>query len=159
MLNKYIAVFLCSILFSYSALAGSQNDAAALVTQMYKDYAFEAVIVSPFDSSDSLINATPEVLSKYFDEQLVSAIVKDRSCGNAICNLDFNPIWDSMDPSGASVVVKGTKNPEVVLVEVIYFNGKGVLTYRLKNTSAGWRIIDVDTYKGSLIRVLSKPID
>ncbi|MFY9261693.1 MAG: hypothetical protein WAO71_14455 [Gallionella sp.] len=152
-------VFLAAILFSFTTIAAPKNDAAETVIHLYKDFAWEAVFIVPWKINESLSNASPEVLGQYFDDQLVSLLIKDRNCGLVFCNLDFSPMWESMDPLGASIVIRTTDRPDVVTVEVRYFNGNSMLTYFLRETSAGWKIRDIDTYKGSLLSILSKPYE
>ena len=133
------------------------DDAVSTVVRLYKNYAWEAVFVSPWSNSDSLFYAPPNDLRKYFDESLVQLLLKDRSCGEAICNLDFTPIWNSKDSLGASVVIKATDDPAVVVATVTYPNGSTDLRYYMKRGNKGWRIADIKSPAWSLVSILTGP--
>ena len=120
----------------------------ALVASLYRSYAWEAVIDEPGDSAVSLFQQTASELARYFDPTLTSLILKDRECAvrvRGMCRLDFEPIWDSQDPIGATVkITKGATQSEV-FVALAYpaETPPKPLTYVLTKTSAGWRIADI----------------
>ena len=161
-INLYLVVLslLLSVNGPLSAQEGIQNSPAETVVKLYKDYAWEAVIEVPNPPSEPLLSSPPGVLREYFDEPLVTLLLKDRTCGQGVCNLDFMPMWASQDPAGTVVSIKTTENPTVVTVTLRQPDGGCVeLTYYLKKTVKGWRISDVRNPKWSLVWILSQPID
>lgn len=117
-----------------------------LVTQLYKQYACEAVIEIPELSNCSLLDQPKSTLLHFFDPRLAQAITQDRTCtkkSRELCRLDFMPLWDSQDASGAIVSVSEGKNPTTVIADINYPQTKRQLTYSLKKTKRGWRIVDI----------------
>ena len=102
-------------------------------------------------------------MRRYLDAELVKALLADRTCAQQAggeCNLSFDPMWDSQDPSGATVQVVSTKNPDVVQARIHYpyQNETRTVTYRMRQTSAGWRIADMGgTAWPSLLQLLHRP--
>ena len=145
-----IRIFLAlSLLAPLSFLGAQQRTAADLVRQLYRTYAWETQ-----DSSTTrdkpLFAASPTVMRAFLDSSFVAAVMADRACqkrSDGICNLDFDPIWASQDPVGATFKVLGTPDPAVVRVELHYASEPEpiVITYRLRPTRAGWRITDMGT--------------
>ena len=163
-IKPYMIMF--SLLLSVSGPLSAHEDIhnlpVATVVRLYKDYAWEAVIDQPNLISEGLLESSPGVLRKYFDGPLVALLLKDRTCGQAICNLDFMPIWDGQDAGGTVASIKATENPEVVTVTLRQPDGSCVeLIYYLKKTVKGWRISDIKDPKmsWSLVSILSSPID
>jgi hypothetical protein len=126
---------------------------------MYKDFAWE--IAPDHPEKPGLIDQPRAVLSRYFDDSLTNLILEDRACAEkaqAVCHLDFSPIWDSQDPGAKDLKVSATNDPAVVKVTFRY-PGNGelmTLTYPMAKTKSGWRIHDI-TYASheSLRTILS----
>jgi len=103
-------------------------------------------------------------LSKYFDKDLTELFLKDDECAKreeAVCNLDFDPIYDAQDFD------KETTNLKIAAVadqhdwfSVTFTNlGTRTLVYKLANTPEGWRISDIKYPEGlSLKEILSREI-
>jgi len=129
-----------------------------IVLKVYKDFAWEAVMAGPYDG---LIQQPKNVLEQYFDEKLTTLILKDRACAErkGMCNLDFDPIWDSQDPSAGDLTVEKTDNQNIISVKFRYpSNDKKIeLKYRVTKTTKGWRISDISGKNWSLVSILSKP--
>lgn len=128
-----------------------------MVFQLYKEYAWEAVLTG---GPDGLMQQPREVLESYFDTNLASLILKDRACvkkRREICKLDFDPIWASQDPSAGDLNVEKTKNENIVKVQFRYpsTDERIELLYRLTKTSKGWRISDISSKQWSLLAILS----
>jgi len=133
------------------------KSARAFVEKLYVEYAWEAAVESKTDGG--VFNEDRPVLARYFDKPLVALILKDRTCGEGICNLDFDPLWDSQDPSGATVDVRATPDSRRVKVVLRYGNDEETLNYKMTTTTNGWRISDIQSDKWSLVSILSRPID
>lgn len=136
-------------LLPLSYLGGQQPTAADLVRQLYLTYAWETQD-STSTAGTPLFAASPTAMRAFLDSSLVAAVMADRACqkrSDGICNLDFDPIWASQDPAGATSKVLSTPDPAVVRVELRYPSEPQpiVITYRLRPTRAGWRIIDMGT--------------
>ncbi len=144
------AFCLASLVFSAATLAAqpAPSGAVAIVVKLYRDFAWEAVIVEPRQSEFELLRQPREVLARYFDENLVSLLMKDRACvetTHEICNLDYLPMWAGQDPGAYELKVMETNDPHRISVNFIYpvSARKAVLSYRVSKTSAGWRVSDI----------------
>lgn len=135
------------------------SPSVAIVTKLYKVYAWEAVLDERLKSNDELILAPRSVLNQFFDKRLTNLLLKDRECQQrerGICNLDFVPWWDGQDPGATELKVHETEDPSLISVQFQY-PGSDVpinLTYRVVDTPAGWRISDIRSDRWSLIKLL-----
>jgi len=100
-----------------------------------------------------------ESLAKYFDLQLTNLFIKDFECQKkeqGVCNLDFDPIYDAQDFDKQTTGLKVTRlagQPNVF--QVTFTNlGTRTLIYKLKKTSAGWRISDIKYPEGTSLKEL-----
>ena len=143
-------------------LMSAQASALDLVRQLYATYAWET-------SDAEMAKHTPffseqkAVIARYLDAPLLRAVLRNRACEQRtgeICNLDFDPMWDSQDPGGVTVEVVSTRASTAVQARVHYPSDSTirVVTYRLRKTPGGWRITDM---KGagwpSLLALLRSP--
>jgi hypothetical protein len=161
-IKPYMIVF--SLLLSVNGPLSAQEDIhnlpVATVVRLYRDYAWEAVVEEPNLLREELLSSPPDVLRKYFDGQLVALLLKDRNCGQAMCNLDFMPMWAGQDAGGTTVSIKATESPTVVTVRLRQPDYSCVeLTYYLKKAVKGWRISDIKGAEWSLVSILSQPIE
>jgi hypothetical protein len=135
------------------------NSPEGIVFKLYRDYAWEAIMAGSF--SDELLEQPQNVLEQYFDEKLTALILKNRVCEEkkGMCNLDFNPIWDSQDPSAGDLTVEKTDKQNIVSVKFRYpsTDERTELKYRVTKTAAGWRISDISGKDWSLVSILSRP--
>jgi hypothetical protein len=149
-----------SLITSVDAASFQPNDSIpeGIVLKVYKDYAWEAIMAGPYDG---LLEQPKSVLEQYFDEKLTSLILKDRACAEkkGICNLDFDPVWDSQDPSASDLEVKKTDKQNIISVTFRYPSNdeRTELKYRVTKTVKGWRISDISGKDWSLVSILSKP--
>ena len=159
-------VSIFGVLLALSAptrLLHAQATAVAAVVQLYRDYAWEAVIDEPTESNLELMGQPRRVLARYFEDSLTTLILADRACArvHGECNLDFSPIWDGQDPSGsAEMHIAATADHAVVAVTFRYLPNNQVihLSYRMTRTVKGWRIHDIVSPRGwSLLAVLRAP--
>jgi ABC-type transporter MlaC component len=155
-------VFLFAILaISISSLAAAAPPpgADAVVSQLYKDFAWEAV--PGHADKPGLIDQPRAVLRRYFDDSLTNLILGERACveqTHEICRLDFSPIWDSQDPAAKGLKVSATKDPGIVNVTFRYPESNELmeLSYRMTKTKDGWRIHDITYHShASLLSILN----
>ena len=129
----------------------------AIVLQLYRDFAWEAVISQPEDKG--FIDQPRATLERYFDSRLADLILKDRECAartKEICKLDFLPLWDSQDPGASDMKITSSKG-NTVIVEFRYpGDGSQIkIIYQTTNVSGHWRISDIRYKKGySLLSIL-----
>jgi hypothetical protein len=151
-----LMAFAAAMLLAVTVAAGQPEiPASTIVTQMYKDFKWETE--PGMNGKVFLFDSPPEVLSKYFDDTLVDLIVKRSNCNYQVCRLEYSPEWSSMDTEGLSASVKKTNRPDVVTVDIHFFNGTTRLTYYLRKTPDGWRIKDMKSPYGSLVAILDVP--
>ncbi len=149
------------LLAGASALAAEETP-AQVVTRLYRDFAWEAVIEEPVAAGKTLVEQPRDVLRRYLDDALADLILADRACvrrTGEVCRLDFVPIWGSQDPAGASGlhVSAARDTPDVVSVRFRTPGGEPTkLTFRMKRTAGGWRIADIEYGSSpSLVTVLT----
>jgi hypothetical protein len=135
------------------------NSPESIVFKLYRDYAWEAIMAGSF--SDALFEQPKNVLEQYFDEKLTTLILKNRACEekNGMCNLDFDPIWDSQDPSAGDLEVQKTDKQNIISVKFRYPSSdvKIELKYQVTKTAEDWRISDISGRDWSLVSILSRP--
>ncbi|RUL71066.1 DUF3828 domain-containing protein [Dyella choica] len=140
------------------------NGAAATVTQVYRDYAWQAVIDEPANAGVDLFDQPAPVLGRYFDPHLVELIARDHQCRertHEVCRLDFAPIWDSQDPAASEMKIRTTSVPSKVSVDFAYPDKSTHvhILYVLSQTPAGWRITDIQGHDWSLRKLLEAKLD
>jgi hypothetical protein len=130
---------------------------------MYEEYSWETKETgSP--SKKPLFSAPVAVLERFFDAPLIKAILADRACQartQGECHLDFDPFWDSQDPGGVTVRVVPTRDSMVVQARLHYpyDNSTRVVTYHMRTTPVGLRIVDMSAPRWpSLLKLLKEPI-
>ena len=137
--------------------------AVAFVKHIYGEYSWETKD-STAPGREPLFAAPDSVLGKYFDPTLVAAILADRACQERVqgeCNLDFEPMWNSQDPGGATVQVSSTRIPTTVEARIHYHYGNRTLLvrYQLRQTPAGWRVADMGASEWpSLLKLLQRRV-
>jgi hypothetical protein len=162
-----VTACLCFSDWVSSADHAAPDGARQIVATLYKDFAWEAIASS--DVSDALFGPTlakepRQVLQKYFDDKLAGLIARDAACvaehqGDE-CNLDFDLLFASQDPSIADLRIVAL-SPERVSVSFASpsDNQKFDLEYVTTRTAAGWRIKDIiycNRDDPSLAQVLSQ---
>lgn len=145
-----------------AVVSGQQGNGVRTVAQLYRDYAWEAVVVEPDAAALVLVEQPRNVLSKYFDDELTALLLKDRECvrrTKGICNLEFSPLWASQVPGATELKVTGAADPSSVTVTFRHPGEKTPtrLQYRMRRTPAGWRIQDIVYDEiGSLVKLLKQ---
>lgn len=143
-------------------VSAQQGNGVRTVAQLYRDYAWEAVVEEPDAAALALVAQPRAVLSKYFDDELTALLLKDSECARrtkGICNLSFSPLWASQDPGATDLRVTGTADPATVAVTFRHPGQQAPtkLQYRLRRTPAGWRIQDIVYDEiGSLVKLLKQ---
>ena len=112
-------------------------------------------------SGKALLEQPPDVLEQYLAEPLVRLHIADRECATAsqaVCRLDWDPMWASQDPVGASDVTVSQSADSIVMVQFTYPTGTHVrLEYVMVEASEGWRIADIRApAEWSLVEILSR---
>jgi hypothetical protein len=132
--------------FGFATENNSVRADVNVVRSLYAEFADEAVLENP-ETQKPLLDQSRAVLLRYFTSELSAHILRDRECAartQEICNLDFSPIWDSQDPTGATVTMTGESALGKVHATVSYPNGeKRELVFRLTKTNVGWKIADI----------------
>jgi len=152
---------------STGALARKTSVAATspkeLVADLYREFAWDSLFASDPHLTgpqwQPLVLEPAGMLQHYFEPQLAQLFVDDRKCiarTHGICNLDFDPIFDTQDNSGATEL---TVSPDVqgkVTVSIAYPRGREPVTiiYTVKRTPAGLRIFDIEYPTGPSLRTL-----
>ena len=164
----------CLALMISGAWAASPGpNATDTVKRLYQDYSWEATMIG--GPGPWIGDAPKTVLDQYFDSDLTAVWLKSRTCGGdcAVDWIGYDPLWDSMDPSGFfNVSIDGTNDPRIVKVEMNgpcvpgqpckpEASGRVGLTYFLKSTALGWRISDIQSdahgsLKTALLKALSE---
>ena len=144
------------------ATTTARPSAAEFITRLYADYQWETKD-DDLAKRAPLFSAPTPLLRRYLDTDLVRAVLRDRACQKRVegeCNLEFEPMWASQDPGGATVRVVATRDPGVVQALVRYAGDRTVtITYRLRWTTAGWRIADIGNPDvPSLLARLRRPV-
>lgn len=158
---KATFVLLVACVSTAYAEPNSKSGAVQIVAQLYRDFAWEAIIDEPGWDGHNLLDQPRLVLERYFDHNLASLILKDRQCEiqtHEICRLDFSPIWASQDPGASETKIISGATPNIVSVKFRYPSDgtKIELSYRMVKTNAGWRIADIRYSSGStLLSILS----
>ena len=145
----------CAAILSFASAARADNP-IGVATSLYRDFAWEVVFAVP--TQPSFIDQPRAVLDRYLTPELAAAIHADRACAartHAICRLDFDPLWDSQDPSASGLRL--TPGPELSRVDVSFNVPDGrrtVIQLHLRQTRAGWRIDDFVGHEGRSLKAV-----
>ncbi len=149
-LRRFAAITALTLLLASAgtATAAGAHKGASVVAQLYKDFAWMAITGQPDLFGADLAHQHRAILQRYFDPVLASLLVQDATCQvkfQGICNLDFEPLFASQDPSvidlevhalGPGKISVEFKNPVSQKLTTLEFKGATV--------SAGkWRITDI----------------
>jgi hypothetical protein len=162
MRHRHSSLLLILIGISSSGPLRAQETGVALVAQLYREFAWEVVVEEPMWRGHAFIEQPRVALARYLDSSLTTLLLADRECERrtqGICNLDFDPIWDSQDPGATGLKVTGTRDPTVVSVRFRQFptGNEVALSFHVVHTQAGWRVHDVRYPNGSsLLGILSR---
>jgi len=119
----------------------------AVVAQLYRDFAWEAVVEEPNLDDHGLLDQSRAVLQRYFDDRLTALWLADRACEvkrHEVCRIDFLPMWNSQDPMASGLRIVQSSDSSLVDVTFRAYQDRTVhLTYHLSHTPRGWRIDDI----------------
>lgn len=156
-------VLLCATWSAFASAPAARpfqfDSPIGIVTRLYHDYAFGAVIdqnvpYAPVESEPR------HVLEQYFDRALTNRLLAEQRCAETsggICNLDFQPMWNSRDTIATSVEISASEKLEdiIVTLNMNQTGQKNRLVYHLVNTTRGWRIHDIESDDWSLLGILT----
>jgi hypothetical protein len=141
------AAVAAALLWAAPALAAAPPD--SVVARLYRDF--------PIGGSRDLVAAPRPVLLDYFEDGLAELLMREDGCRARtaeVCNLDFDLMWASQDPSAAGLSIRPL-NAREVAVGFRTAGGEPVaLRYSLAATARGVRIRDVTYPRGRSLRVL-----
>lgn len=152
---KYLRTFLTAIALWFAALgveAQTLSPQVSLVTKLYEDFAFEAVIDSPDLTRLDFVASPRDKLLMYLTPEVTALLLRNRrweAKTKELSSLDFGPLWGSSDPNGMSVIILKTNKPDVVEVQITRNMGTGQepntrsIFYVLKPSKVGWRVDDI----------------
>jgi hypothetical protein len=114
---------------------------------------------------EDLAHQSKAVLETYFAPTLAGLLVKDAACQmrvQGICNLDFDPLFDSQDPRVTDLEVARASPGTVSVVYKDAVDGKTTrIDFEVARVAGKWKITDV-VYRRpentSLKQVLSRKI-
>src|SRR2546423_7824734 len=101
--------------------------------------------------------------AKYFDDTLAGLLRKalTESAPDEVGPLDFDPLYNAQDTKITNFQVgqpKITQDQATVIVSFRNFGKPEQITFRLRNTAAGWKISNIDYGPDSdLVKILSEP--
>lgn len=141
--------------------SSSGSPAVDLVTEMYRSYAWEAVIHEP-QLGGGLFFEPRETLERFLAPELAERVLADRAQSEAtgeIGGLSFAPLWDSQDPGASDLAIRPGATADTVTVEFVQpgRSERTRLTYRLTQTPKGWRIADIEYAEGHSLRAVLTP--
>lgn len=141
--------------------AAAPDPRVALVANLYREFAWEVVVVEPH--AQPFLSQPETALGKYLAPNLVRLILKDRACAKQrkeVCWLDFSPIWSGNDPAAADLrVTAGGKANEVVVRFTHPYDKKAVeILYDMVQVDGAWRISNIRTKEWSLVSILESPL-
>lgn len=136
------------------ASAGENGTPASVVARLYRDFAWQALLMTGDQPSDvrrvfgdPIANADRITLARYFSPALVQVLRKDALCRTKtreICRLDFDPIFASQDSAATDLRI-AEKSPGVVGVSFRY-QGQSQpveLDFSVKRFADNYRITDI----------------
>ncbi len=161
-IRLFIIVFLAvfSQLINAAESSVMPESAIKTVANLYKDYAWEAVLEEPDLSNIGLMEQPKAILSKYFSKKLVGLILKDRECVHRTreaCRIESLPIWASQDPGATGLKITAAQEPNSILVSFRYPSTGEIVEIKFSMVLEGrnWLISDISSNSGgSLLKVL-----
>jgi hypothetical protein len=131
-----------------------------VVAWLYRDFSWEVTMGDQYWQNGTLIEQPREVLSQYFSDEMVSLIIKERACVKAkheLCNLNFDPIFVSQDPSAVDLEISHADKSNTVHVRFRYAcsQERVNLYFKIEKTARGWRVSNITYGDGkSLLKIL-----
>lgn len=148
-LSRFVGVSILALATCWpGAVSAAPADAgAAVVVQLYKDFAWQAFGSDQDQFGEGLARQSKAVLEKYFDPALVTLLERDATCQervHGICNLDIDILFASQDPRVTDLVVKHIAPGKVAVEFTDPVNEHRTrLEFRLALAGAKWKITDI----------------
>ncbi len=145
---KRLVSIVVLLISSSGSLYSAGQPRIELVVQLYKDYAWEAVIDEP-NTGETLYSASEADLGRYFTQELTELIVADREQSertHEIGRIDFALIWASQDPGATMLKIVPSETAGEVIVSFTHpGNGTKIgITYKTTEIDSGeCRISDI----------------
>jgi hypothetical protein len=151
--------------YTGTALAAKPDAATIVVAKLYKDFAWQAMATQSDLFGEDLAHQSKVTLEKYFAPALADLLIKDAACQvkyEAICNLDFDILFDSQDPRVTDLDVSVAAPGKVSVVYTDPTDARKTrIDFVVVRVGGAWKISDV-VYKKpdniSLKHVLSQAI-
>jgi hypothetical protein len=146
------SVFVVMALVSSGSCAAQNTGSADIVYKIYQDYGWESLFGSPGEGARvvkrPLVAQPAAVLQQIFDGELTSLLLKEARClkqtPGALCNLEFSPIFASQDSGASDLTINGHDHNKVVVQFIYPSTGQKMqLTYLMRKTPRGWRVVDI----------------
>lgn len=169
-MNRLLASLAIALAFNTvgpvaQARQAPQPSPRSLVVNLYRDFAWVPLFATDPTLKgpqwEGVSQQSESVLRGYFAPDLARLLVADRQCAarsQGVCNLDFDPIFNAQDSSGASDLAVSPGAPGQVIVSIRYPSDPKPmkLIFAMRQTPSGWRIADIRYPDGSsLLKLLS----
>jgi hypothetical protein len=160
-MNKLAITLLALVLVPAPVLAADRSGGERLVENLYRQFAWEALITMPDPSQPGLIDQPKAVLEQFFTPELTGLILKDReevARSGEVARLEFLPLWNSQDPSASDLSVSAGSKPNTVAVsfQPLGAEGRTEILFLVEETPVGIRITDIEYPDGYSLASLLK---
>lgn len=160
-MSKLAITLIALVLVSAPLAAAERSAAVQVVEQLYRQFAWEAVISMPDPGQPGLIDQPESVLGQFFVPELAGLILNDReevAQSGEVGRIDFLPLWASQDPSASDLRVGAGPKPDTVTVsfQTVGAESRTELVFVVEETPAGVRIADIEYPSGSSFAALLK---
>jgi hypothetical protein len=148
-------MLMLALAFAASTVGASTDPRVRIVMELYKDYAWEAVIDEP-NVGIGIQEESLETLEKYFTPEFAALLAADRQCAissGELCVITTRILWKSQDPGASLLRVRRIENTSDVEVSFVYpgSNKKLILIYEVAVLPSGMgRISDIKIERESL---------
>lgn len=160
-MRRFISAFFLALTLSAVRGRAQAADSApiALLSRLYVEFAWEATGGDDGTDGKTFSDQSKPVLLRYLEPELATLLLRDAACvrrSDAICRLDFAPLWGSQDPDVVDVSFSSlAAQPGTVIGHLRSQTGaERLVTYRMRRTPAGWRIADIEYTKRQSLRTL-----
>ena len=129
------------------SLAAEAESGVAVVTRLYKDFAWEAMASQPEFFGEGLAHQDKATLKRYFTPALAELLVRDAVCQarvKGICNLDFVLLFYSQDPRVVDLDIQPRSSGQVdVAFKDPVSDERTKIAFRLMQVGGKWRVADI----------------
>jgi len=136
-----------SLFWTTGVLAAQPESETKVVARLYKDYAWQALSTQSELFGEGLRGESKATLEKYFAPDLAKVLVEDTACEirtRELCNLDFDPLFDSQDPRVTDLDVARLSPGKVrVQFKDPVTDETTRIEFKLIMANGKWRITDI----------------